>query len=158
MPVGRAGAGGPRSLPDRPGRLRRAHAGGARAEAQYLLAHSWLDEGNRPEAIDAWETAAAMPGMWPVARSEAWMVAGTGLPERGRVEERRSMLRSCVEFHGGEPWHVRECLLALGRSYLPEGRTDDARRDFRALRGRSDLSTEQREEVESALSGPVQPN
>ena len=52
---------------------------GAKTEAQYLLGHSWVDQGNWPKAREAFAKLLEMQGLWPYALSEAYMIVGIGL-------------------------------------------------------------------------------
>ncbi len=106
---------------------------GSKAEAQYLLAHSWIDEGIWDEAYNAWEKLAAMPGLWPCARSEARMIAGAGLIAKKKYKEARKLLSECITAGDGMDWHKWEAWLSIAKSYRAEYRNAEAKAAIQSL-------------------------
>lgn len=102
-----------------------------RGEAQYLISHSWIDSGNWARAYDEWiKLLDFEEALWPYAKSETWMVAGSGLVEKKKYAEARVVLLKCIGFKEGEAWHKTDAQFTLARSYFEEGQMPKAKEEF----------------------------
>lgn len=125
--------------------------GKSKTEAQYLLAHSWIDQGNWKEAYPAWEKLLEMPDVWDGARSEAYMVVGNGKLEKKKYAEAREYFRKCVDFPKGDPWQQRESQAAIARSYREENNAPAAVAALETLLQMAGLDADHRKKAEDQL-------
>ena len=124
---------------------------GAKAEAQYLLAHSWIDAGDWTEAHKAWARLLDMEGLWPYALSEARMIVGRGLVEQKKYAEARKILGECVAATDGVDWHKSEAQLSIATSYQAEGKQAEAKAAIETLLGMKGLNEGRKQQASELL-------
>jgi tetratricopeptide (TPR) repeat protein len=117
----------------------------ARADAQYILAHSYINEGNWPDARKQWAVVLDMNGAWPEARSEAALIVGQGLVEEGQFSRGREILQRCLDNPKGERWHKWDSLVSIAHSFRGEGKGEEAARTWERLLAEPGLDDGRRE-------------
>lgn len=123
----------------------------ARADAQYILAHSFINEGDWAEARKAWSIVLDMEGSWPAARSEAALIVGQGLVEERQLASGREVLQRCVDNPQGERWHKWESLASIASSWIAEGNRREAARVWERLLTEHGLDDDRRRRAMEAL-------
>jgi len=124
---------------------------GAKAEAQYILAHSWIDAGDRTEAHKEWTRLLDMEGLWPYALSEARMIVGSGLLAQNKHEDARNILAECIAAADGVDWHKWEAQLTIAKSYQAEGKHAEAKAAIETLMTMKGLDAGRRQQASELL-------
>lgn len=124
---------------------------GVKAEAQYLLAQSWIDTSDWPQARKAWAKLLHMPGVWPAALSEARMIVGAGLVEEKKFDEARQILEKCIAAEDGIAWQKCEAQMSIAKSFVGENRQPEAKAALAKLLGMESVNDDLKKQAEELL-------
>ena len=92
-----------------------------------------------------------MPGVWPAAKSEALMIVGSSLAQKKQYDDARNQLKKCIALEGGEAWHKCDAQMTIAKTYLEEGKKQEAKNEFETLLKMNGLNDTLRKQAESQL-------